>query len=66
MVPMYNNGDPKRPKLISKIIGEYAQVHSQLPPSRWLRAWCSKESREMKAIGNANETAREAYEGLPI
>ena len=67
MIPIHNNGDPKRPKRISKVIGKYAHAHSQLPPSRWLRACCSKKKqREVKAIGKATEAAREAYEGLPI
>ena len=64
MVPIHNNGDPKRSKGISKIIVEYAHVHSQPPQRRWLRASCSKESREMKAIRKATETAREAYTGV--
>ena len=57
----------RRPKGISKATGEYANANNQqLPLSRWLRACCSKESRKMKAIGKATETAREAYEGLRI
>ena len=60
MVFIHNNRDPKIPKGISKTIREYAHAHSQLPPSRWLRA------ERMKAIGKAIETAREAHEGLPL
>ena len=66
VVPIHNNGDPKRPKEISKAVGEYACAHSQLPPSRWLRACWSKDSRKMKAIGKTAEAARESVEGLPI
>ena len=36
VVPIHNNGDPRRLKGISKGIGEYAHAHSQLPQSRWL------------------------------
>ena len=44
VVLIHNNGDPKRPKGISKAIGEYAHAYSQPPPSCWLRARCSKGS----------------------
>ena len=57
-----NNVDPKRHKGILKAIGENAHDHSQLPPSRWLRACCmlqQREKREMKAIGKATEAVRE-------
>ena len=46
MISIHNNGDPKRPKGISKAIGEHAHAHSQLHQSRWLSACCSKERRE--------------------
>ena len=38
VVPIYNNGDPKRPKGVSNALREYALAHNQLPPSLWLRA----------------------------
>ena len=66
MVPIHNNEDPKRPKGISKAIGEYAHAHSQLPQSLTESMLQEKEQREMKAIGKATEAARETYEGLPI
>ena len=48
VVPIHNNGDPKRPKEIWKTLWEHAHAHRQLPPSHWPWAWCSKESKERK------------------
>ena len=52
VVPVYNNCDPKKP---------IEETSKSLAVS-----WCSKESRERKAIEKATEAARKAYEGLSI
>ena len=63
---MHNNGDPKKPKRISKVIGEYAHAHSTNSESLDKSMLQQKEQKDIKAIGKATEGAREAYESLPI
>ena len=66
MISIHNNSDPKRPKAISKGIGEYAHAHSKLTELLGWSMLQKREQREMKAIGKATGAARKAYEGLPI
>ena len=44
MVPIHSNGDPKRPKGISKAIEEYTLAHSEIPTNRWLEHIAAKRA----------------------
>ena len=66
MVPIHNNGDPKRPKGIPKVIGDYVHAQSTTSKSLAVGMLQQRKQREIKAIGKATEAAKEAYEGLPI
>ena len=48
--------DWKKSKRMLKTIREYAHVHSQLPPSRYLRMECNR--KQMRAPGKATNAAR--------
>ena len=61
MVPIHNNGVPKRPSCAEKAVWKYTHAHSQLPYVRVANCEHDAAKREIKAILKATEVAREAY-----